>query len=386
MSYEASPPQRDWLPEYRHAGDWHLPTDGMNPSHLERDSYVHFIRTLLQVERFVLEVISTSLPAFKLVERTTRRNDLVRINKDTHKYALAKYFQLIGDWASEFRPDYQYSTYVNLFLNQYMALELGRENFRDPLGYTSREGVLAYERYNEFIESIRAEAASLGFRQIIYRRKAKSVSNLKEGEKYIDCLFHNHSRLMVLRVDFTYLSAYAPWVSAEIARRDFDHFLNNLNHNRHLNKHKVGYIWKMEFGPHRGFHFHLLFFYNDAHVTGDAYWAEKLTAYWKQCTNRLVEVKIGHEWNCNKWTEKTKHEQRGTLGVGVIHRHDAKLRHNLVHHVLKYMCKPEQFLIATKLDEYGRKKTRIFGKGECTRKGGIRKTHRMDMRASKSRP
>jgi hypothetical protein len=124
MSYEASPPQRDWLPEYRHAGDWHLPTDGMNPSHLERDSYVHFIRTLLQVERFVLEVISTSLPAFKLVERTTRRNDLVRINKDTHKYALAKYFQLIGDWASEFRPDYQYSTYVNLFLNQYLALEL----------------------------------------------------------------------------------------------------------------------------------------------------------------------------------------------------------------------------------------------------------------------
>lgn len=385
LDHEASPPQRDWLPEYRHAGDWHLPTDDMNPSNLERDDYVHFIRALLQIEKFVIKVISTKLPAFKLVERTTRRNDLVMTYKDTHKYPLAEYFNRIGDWASEFRPDYQYSAYINLFLNQHLALELGREYFRDPLGYTSREGLLAFERYNEFIDAIRTEAASHTFKQLLYRQKANSARNLREGAEYIDCLFHNHSRLMALRVDFSYSKAYAPWVSAEIAKQDFDHFLNNLNHNRSLNKHKVGYIWKMEFGPHRGFHFHLLFFYDDAYVTGDKYWAEKLTAYWKQCTNRRGDVEIAHKWNCNHPYEKAKHELRGTLGVGVIHRHDAKLRHNLVHHVLKYMCKPAQFLIATKIEGYGRRKMKTFGKGECNRKGGIRKAHRMDMRGARAR-
>jgi hypothetical protein len=98
--------------------------------------------------------------------------------------------------------------------------------------------------------------------------RVSDENNYQSAMGYIDELFTRRSRLLVIRVDF-YVHASDPGHSdPEIMKGYLNKFLNNARCNSLFNN-QIGYIWGFEYGQTRGYHFHMLFFFDGARSQQD---------------------------------------------------------------------------------------------------------------------
>jgi hypothetical protein len=163
----------------------------------------------------------------------------------------------------------------------------------------------------------------------------------KKLKDYVDALFAKHSRLIVIRLDLSYHVSNdlqpKQLVTLQQAKNDLAHLLKNTRHNA-LFEHVVGYIWKLEYGQSRGYHYHIILFFLGSKVQKDVYIAMQIGKYWSE----VITNKRGHYYNCNN--DKAKHDSFGNLGIGRINADDTRLRFNLLNKVVKYFIKKEQYL------------------------------------------
>lgn len=204
-----------------------------------------------------------------------------------------------------------------------------------------------------FINNTRLEMQSPSFRSMINKAQRVSKTNHDRLEDYINSLFAVYARLLVLRVDFGYHVDNATVTQQHVqlryqeAKSDFRHFLDNRDSNN-LFEHQVGYVWKLEYGFDKSWHYHVLFFLDGSKVREDINIAMLFGKYWEKITQGR-----GVYYNCNA----NKH-QYTTLGIGMINHYDANLRQGLSN-AAAYLIKPD--LAARMLvPDNGR----TFGRGE----------------------
>ena len=94
---------------------------------------------------------------------------------------------------------------------------------------------------------------------------------------------------------------------------DFQQFKNNWRGKSTLFANLKGYIWKLEWGPGKGIHYHLIFFFDGSQVLKDAYLAQQIGKYWTE----VITKGSGLYWNCN-----ASKDQYRELGIGVIRADD----------------------------------------------------------------
>lgn len=206
-------------------------------------------------------------------------------------------------------------------------------------------------RMKTFVKQILEVTTSFEFKEFIYKAHRTAKKSYDGMIRYIDSLFEHYSRLVVIRLD---LYEDGPIMSLNDiekkywqAKYDFKHLLNNAKMNGMFDD-MVGYIWSLEYGPERGFHYHLVMFFNSSEVKNDVYRAWEVGEYWKGITHLR-----GTYWNCNK--DKNGYRQ---CGIGVIHYSDVEK--------INYLKEAAAYLI--KVDHYVRILTpdngRTFGRGE----------------------
>lgn len=154
----------------------------------------------------------------------------------------------------------------------------------------------------------------------------------------INRLFEHRSRLLFIRIDFNYLNAYRDAITLEIAQEHRERLLDNRRRNHTLFDHLLGYAWSFERGAYdpignRGstFHHHFLMIYDGAYRQEDITLGVAIGEYWVN----VITHGMGHYYVSNY--DKKKFTEEGTLGVGMIHRDDLLLRHNLMHHAANYL-------------------------------------------------
>lgn len=304
-------------------------------------SHRDYILELLKVEELVNLITSSNQPGFSIKEIRNGKPILIR-------HPLAKYFESLTELFELVSSEYEYSPNVELFFKSCFKLELGNEYLRNPLAYGNRP-ILQFEIYNELIDLIRTESKTQKFRSIVASQRYKSTHRLKSSRVLIDKVFDSCASVEVLRIDFSYKYPEAENVTAEQARADLKRFLNNRRHNRALFKYCLTYIWKLEWGPDKGYHYHLIFFYNGRYVCNDSYWSNQLCKYWEAVTSG-----IGRSYDCNR--EKDRYIRRG---IGTITRKNAAKRKILVEDVVDYLTKTDQCLQLKKLG-----KDRCYGQGK----------------------
>ncbi len=261
-------------------------------------------------------------------------------------------------------PIHAFNPYINLFIENCppdSLLEAIKEH-RTQLEKPNRKyDSMVQGRLTELalhiqsmVQNIQSAARTSTFQQALNNAKRNAKKNYDDLVLYIDSLFARYSRLLVIRVDFAYRMGNAIQSKDEItgkyqeAKSDFQRFLNNRKANRLFN-HLVGYIWKLEYGLEKGFHYHVLLFYNGAKVRQDEKIAMLIGEYWK---NNITSGR-GLYYNCN--ASKSKYR---SLGIGMINHDDVNLKDTLFK-AAKYL---------TKVDHYARfltpDKDRTFGRGE----------------------
>lgn len=198
-------------------------------------------------------------------------------------------------------------------------------------------------RFSEMMNSLvcfaRYEMSGKAFKKI-KRRFAKAANKRSESlDKYIDALFEEHSRLLVVRVDLSY-------------RHDFfekdDEFDEKLalvkfhwaEMQKNLYKGKpvdglLGFACKLEYGQLKGFHLHLLLFYNGSVRRQDGVLARMVGEHWRDS----VTAGAGAYFNCNAVKSKYRH-----LGIGMINFDQEEYVNALKRRVASYLTKVDYWV------------------------------------------
>lgn len=156
------------------------------------------------------------------------------------------------------------------------------------------------------------------------RKKNKNFCSLKS---YVNYLFKRYSKLLVLRVDFSYLKeeqvnseemiCHREQLLKQILAKDFVYEV-------------IGYIWKLERGLAKGLHYHMVFFINGSKHVKDIYIARQIGECWQNVTRQK-----GIYFNCN-----SKKFEYKNCGIGLI-SHDNQLGRENLDKAIYYLAKTD---------------------------------------------
>lgn len=253
-----------------------------------------------------------------------------------------EYFQSIIMLHKTLSHSFEYSPKVDLFFK--CGKEVALINMAFNLAIYANDRIKQHNYitalFTSLVHSIRAGLGSAEFKRKEYDLDNKSSRNFHSAVNYVKCLFARNSRLLVLRIDFSYLQNYTKNIGLKAAKTDFTNFLNNVRGNKKLSSELEGYIWKIESGPLKGIHFHCLFFYGVTTTCHAEYWATQLGMCWRKTTENHGEY-------ANKNASTTDFDERGYHGVGIISRHDKdqEKRDVLLNLIVRYLVSVDQYLM-----------------------------------------
>ncbi|MFS2139922.1 inovirus-type Gp2 protein [Duganella sp. Dugasp56] len=299
-------------------------------------------RMICEIELFVRRVLINDEVAFK-IEKDRNGNDLVRA-----RY-LGRKIKMFDKFLSIKSDVFEFSEHVKIFFRACDSMRLHMGYFENPFDLNrNKSEIIKASRFNQLCTEIRRDGRSKATRKKIADRKYSFTRNYKSCLKYEENLFLRYSRLLVLRLDFGYWKGLSKTISLEEARRHLAKFHNSKRWNS-IFENVVGYIWKIEYGERKGYHFHLIFFCDGAKVQNDNYLAWQIGKYWE---GNVSENK-GTHFNCNR--SKTRYKR---CGIGMVSHFDVEKRAIFLSEVVSYLCKKEQYL-KLKLNS----KIKTIGKG-----------------------
>lgn len=201
---------------------------------------------------------------------------------------------------------------------------------------------------NQLITEYRDEVNKSAFKQDLRKYQRNSIKNLKGVTNYIQHLFNNHARLLVIRLDLSWAKMHSGSITPEIAKQQRQQLLRNMKRKR-LFKNVLGMVWKLEYGSDRGFHYHALFFLDGNKARSDISICKQFGEYW---TAVITEGK-GTYFNCNAQPERYVKS-----GIGMV-KHDDIVKQEGLLCAVGYL---------TKIDTFARlalpRNMRTFGRGE----------------------
>lgn len=209
---------------------------------------------------------------------------------------------------------------------------------------------------NDCFESIRKTIESEIYVSMMNSYSRNMNKNQKSLRAYIDNLFVIRSRILVLRLDLSYSLAFSSGVAAVNqvdARKHRERLIQNMRSNS-IFSNILGYAWRLEHAPVKGFHYHFMFFFDGSKVREDITRGDMIGEYWRE---RITDGK-GLHYNCNK----RKHTYR-ECGVGMISHDDGEGRRSLIK-ASEYLTKDP--LMKLEIDG------RCFGRGTIKNKKNTR--------------
>ncbi|GAA5784345.1 YagK/YfjJ domain-containing protein [Chitiniphilus shinanonensis] len=229
------------------------------------------------------------------------------------------------------------------------------------------DGRLATEHFNELIQTIRQQARRSDFQRATELWQRVGHPHFQSTEAYLNSLFDQYARLLVVRLDLYYRADSPHGGDGEQSKAHLQQLLNNRRQNS-LFEHLVGYLWKLEFGTERGFHYHCVLLFNGAAVREDMTYGDLIGDYWRD----VITDGHGSYWNANKPSHHPS--WHGALDVGMIAHDDWERRQNLLLKVVSYLAKPDPCLQQGVPE--GAKRFRTFGRGEMLRREGVKRGRR----------
>lgn len=188
---------------------------------------------------------------------------------------------------------------------------------------------------NSLVYEITLRTDQAKFKTAQYERARKAKRQYERATKLVNSLKRNFSKLLILRIDFCWKNKSTSTID-EI-KVHFSRFMKRFHHDKNL-PNIVGYIWKLEFGQKKGYHYHCIFFMDGNRFKNDSYYASTIGKYWNQLT-----LDQGFYYNCHLDKIKYRH-----LAIGLARHYDKEFFTNL-DQVLLYICKQDQFIIDKRL-------------------------------------
>lgn len=202
------------------------------------------------------------------------------------------------------------------------------------------------EQVNEIVDMIRSCVKSKEMAREVKNYQRGALKNYESAGLYVRGLFRRHAKIMIVRIDLSYAKGVE--VDIDTAQKHRDRLFSNARKNK-IFKEMIGFIWKMEFGILKGYHHHVILFFDGSKVREDVTYAKMVGEYWKyKITNG-----DGLYYNCN--AVKNKYSK---CGIGLLTHRDKDKMQGL-DEAVKYLTITDKFI---KIKMSGIRRT--FGKGQ----------------------
>lgn len=194
---------------------------------------------------------------------------------------------------------------------------------------------------NDLVAKIREHSRSVGYRTAVKSFQRVASKNKRSLLRYRDALFRQYSRLLVLRLDLGYhhdvsrvKHDQAPFDAYTCVRENRIDFFKYLN--KAYRKSLVGFNWRLEYALQKGFHYHLILYFDGSKVREDVTIGRLLGQHWDQ----VITHGMGVHFNCNASARRYRR-----CGIGMLKHNDAESQAGLALAV-SYITKPDIFLQA----------------------------------------
>ncbi len=269
-----------------------------------------------------------------------------------------KFLKRIRIWLSILQPDIQYSPYINAFIESISMVNFPYPIYSDDPNTILSDSRLYAEVANDLVCSIRKRLRSKEFAALLRHRKENSYRSFKSSLQYVNNLFDQHSRLIHVRIDLALKRTEnntAPDTTTDalsVLLRYWKILLNRIKRKSKPFHYLVGYIAHLEYGPEKGHHLHLSFFFNGHKRKNHKNIAYQISNLWLKITNDTG------------LTYSTNLVSRAPIcnALGEIKREDKEKRKCLLY-VLWYMTKLDQYVTYKHKD-----RQRLFYRGEIANK------------------
>lgn len=235
---------------------------------------------------------------------------------------------------TEMGQQYKRSPYIERFLWAFSSCPYLREaGFYQPptmsLGMAEQTVMALNQRLGAWQQCLKQPT----FTDECYRHRRNSLKNYRRLTDLIKALFDCYSRLMVLRVDLSYTQQDGPYIDYATAcfhREQLSHAFTT----HPLFTEMVGYAWKLEWRPDKGFHYHVLFFFDGHRCQQDILHAKQIGEFWQQS----ITGAQGIYYNCNLDAE----ERYAYNAMGIIDYYDTEKQQGL-DEIAKYLSKIDEY-------------------------------------------
>ena len=233
---------------------------------------------------------------------------------------------LLGnDWtAPKLQSQYHYSEAIQIY-DEVMQLLQNKQN------HLSHE-----EMYQYAFEYIQSQEKRIVDEESKYQRS--EINNQQSLQAYLQQLLNHYARLLFVRIDFAIKQEF----QAEISLEQFQTYLKTLS-NRYSNQDGCfsglqGYAWAIEEGIDKGLHCHTLLIYDGNKHQNDFGRGLQVAQVWDDLTQGKGSCFIS-----NAPEYKQQFAERGTLGIGMIHRNNPQEVQNALSTAM-YLVNPEKEL------------------------------------------
>ena len=339
--------------------------------HLETtDGHVYLtedpMASLLACHLFMVKALNGDY-AFNLVNADSCK-------KRTFQQRLGRLFPCIRRYSDVYVPGMVYEPSIAFFLEQYRGHPISQLSANDRPNTVLASGQTAAEVFVDFISMLNINADRVHLRKKISDHFAKIAKNQKALKRWDAEVFRRCSRPVFVRLDLGLLSALLrpeelkDFLAEEAGERLAHHCIYhsgedldgralpkmlvgfdevqklrvklfaNMKGKPSLFKHLIGYVWRIEYGHKSGFHVHVALAFDGACVHKHEWLAQEIGKYW---VNDITQGR-GRFHNCNLDWDK----DAARYGLGAISWHDDHHRGNLSNHVLPYLAKFDQYVLA----------------------------------------
>ncbi|MCU4578461.1 inovirus Gp2 family protein [Acinetobacter courvalinii] len=196
---------------------------------------------------------------------------------------------------------------------------------------TTRIGVFA-ELLDQFVEQTYWLTQEKEFKYQQKKRKDRARNQFESAKQCVDLALEQRSRVLIIRLDLRFGKTQNP--SLEQVKKDLRTFLRHVGRTKNLNI--LGYIWKLEFGERRGFHYHFIFILDSRDHSQEIKLAQQIGQIWEKV--------IGVEGTFHNCHFKAVNNQYDKLAIGRLHR-DEQQKYQYLLGLLRYFAKKDQFIL-----------------------------------------
>lgn len=163
-------------------------------------------------------------------------------------------------------------------------------------------------------------------------RQGRSKHQYSRAEQLVNMLKIRYAKILVLRLDFAIAkNSRNPTEDLNLMRDFLKKFLKMTYS---MKERPIGYIWKLEYGAEKGYHYHTLIFLDGNQHKKDEILADKFGKAWLQ-----VAQGKGAYFSVNAIKERYKN-----LAIGMLCHDDDKAFSTLLLKLVNYFVKNEQLV------------------------------------------